>query len=85
MERPELTEQTTRWEYLQQIAQSYAGTAKFGGNTAILEHVCKLHYMLDADWPAHREKLLASRNDPARCACISNMVAEVMLLQERGR
>lgn len=72
-----LTAATTRREYLEYCARSYAEGAKHGGNTAILNHVVKLHNMTDAHWEQHHRPYLLER-DPARAAAIRRMAEEVM-------
>ena len=56
-----LTEHTTQREWLVELADSYAASAKFGGNGAILNHLVKVHNMREEDWPAHRDGLLLWR------------------------
>ncbi len=80
----DLTETTTQREYLVVLAESYARSAKFGGNRAILSHLVKVADMEGRPelWAAHRDQLLGVQRDPVRQEVIRELADELMLLRE---
>jgi uncharacterized protein (DUF885 family) len=73
-----LTEHTTKVQYLTHLAEAYLGSARFGGNNAILMHMVKVQNMNSTDqWAAHRAKLLAAQANPARAATIGVLAQEL--------
>jgi hypothetical protein len=73
-----LTKNTTKVEYLTHLAEAYLGSARFGGNNAILMHMVKVQNMDSGNaWLEHRAKLLAADANPARAAAIGVLAQEL--------
>lgn len=69
-----LTQDTTRDEYATQLFDSWKESGYRNG--AIEDHYNKVTAMTEAEFAAHRAKLIARRNDPGRAATIAAMAKE---------
>jgi len=79
----ELTPESTRQDYHVRLADSYARSAPYGGNQAILDHLVKVARMSDAAWPAHRAGLLQASGRAVTSGVVAELAEELMEIRKR--